>query len=529
MREIAIEESLNEFQHQPLDHGVQSIRVIQILPDLTTDGMIQCHITHTTTQADYSCLSYVWGPRFPGKVIVVNGKSFWVRQNLFDFLEQIRSMAKPTNRTWVDALCIDQANVSERNHQVQQMGDIYAKARCVYIWLGLLPSLSSVGHLLSPSWWRNILSLDREYYRRRISRLDVFENEYWTRAWITQELLLARQLRVILRETVLDFDDFLVAIGYPRDELGGVNIKGGGTDETRKLTRTMQPMIRFKTMQDGLNDVPLVVLLESLCEMQCSTPRDRIFSLLSLCAEGNTIRVDYSRSDHDLAYAILRQCQHSLCICSIRLLGHVLSFEGWVSAAVHPVGPFIEMDIRRGLIADKTTAKKTYWQLLTPEFLEPTEFIHGIELDMKSWFAGPSGLCETLYSLLHQLRVLAALTPDTVPQEPKTQNCFVGEEILSSGGIYELFADVNLKPEEPLARVRLFANGFSFGSAEAPGYDMKLRISLGCVWNLSRGMQHSLELCNRARRRLALGPSPFVRLGYGPWNLNAEREASSMR
>ncbi|KAF2633929.1 HET-domain-containing protein [Macroventuria anomochaeta] len=37
---------------------------------------------------------------------------------------------------WIDALCIDQDNVDERNHQVQQMGEIFSCAQQVFAWLG---------------------------------------------------------------------------------------------------------------------------------------------------------------------------------------------------------------------------------------------------------------------------------------------------------------------------------------------------------------------------------------------------------
>jgi hypothetical protein len=37
---------------------------------------------------------------------------------------------------WIDALCIDQENVIERNHQVQQMGEIFSRASNVLAWLG---------------------------------------------------------------------------------------------------------------------------------------------------------------------------------------------------------------------------------------------------------------------------------------------------------------------------------------------------------------------------------------------------------
>jgi hypothetical protein len=37
----------------------------------------------------------------------------------------------------VDAVCIDQNNPKERNHQVQLMAKIYSKAHRVIVWLGM--------------------------------------------------------------------------------------------------------------------------------------------------------------------------------------------------------------------------------------------------------------------------------------------------------------------------------------------------------------------------------------------------------
>ena len=37
---------------------------------------------------------------------------------------------------WIDALCINQKNILERNREVPRMKEIYEHARCVIIWLG---------------------------------------------------------------------------------------------------------------------------------------------------------------------------------------------------------------------------------------------------------------------------------------------------------------------------------------------------------------------------------------------------------
>ena len=36
---------------------------------------------------------------------------------------------------WIDQLCIDQHNTSERNHQVNMMSQVYAKAASIVVWL----------------------------------------------------------------------------------------------------------------------------------------------------------------------------------------------------------------------------------------------------------------------------------------------------------------------------------------------------------------------------------------------------------
>ncbi|OAK94213.1 hypothetical protein IQ06DRAFT_182421, partial [Phaeosphaeriaceae sp. SRC1lsM3a] len=121
------------FRHQPLEHDKPSIRLIHLLPDLSPDGLIQCEIVHETIEAPYTCLSYRWGAPDPSSSILINGQLFAVRQNLLDFLDMARMNGAATMTYWIDALCIDQDNILERNHQVAQMGDIFSRATCVNI------------------------------------------------------------------------------------------------------------------------------------------------------------------------------------------------------------------------------------------------------------------------------------------------------------------------------------------------------------------------------------------------------------
>jgi hypothetical protein len=71
----------------------------------------------------------MWGAEEATQVILINGQSFLVRRNLWEFLVRIqRADVKYRVPIWIDAICIDQNDVLERNHQVSLMGLIYSEA-----------------------------------------------------------------------------------------------------------------------------------------------------------------------------------------------------------------------------------------------------------------------------------------------------------------------------------------------------------------------------------------------------------------
>lgn len=131
------------FIHSPLDHTQPSIRLMRILSSTSTQGLLQCHVWPTSVTASHTCISYRRGKANVLQKIKINGKTFHVRQNLYDLLKVLyaESTSRPEESTsyWIDALCIDQTNILERNHQVAQMGQIFSNAACVHVWLGKVP------------------------------------------------------------------------------------------------------------------------------------------------------------------------------------------------------------------------------------------------------------------------------------------------------------------------------------------------------------------------------------------------------
>ncbi|PVH71777.1 hypothetical protein DL98DRAFT_434531 [Cadophora sp. DSE1049] len=83
----------------------------------------------------YDALSYTWGADAATMSISLDGIIFPVRENLHCALKRLRYQ-DTDRRIWVDAICINQVDVIERNSQVNQMRTIYSNADQVAVWLG---------------------------------------------------------------------------------------------------------------------------------------------------------------------------------------------------------------------------------------------------------------------------------------------------------------------------------------------------------------------------------------------------------
>ncbi|KAJ4360993.1 uncharacterized protein N0V89_001562 [Didymosphaeria variabile] len=310
--------SRKNFVHDPLDHTKPSIRLIELQPHLSEDGLAQCALSHATIDGEYTCLSYMWGPKSPTAVILVNGKEFRVRQNLFDFLKMATARKSFRRKVfWIDAVCIDQENRLERQHQVLQMGDIYAQAKEVIAWLGLC-NVPIPLWALKVSGSRFHASERLEIYREGLDRY-LYDNPYWNRAWITQEITLARKCSVILNSTWMALDHVIEFY------LQVVELR----------CMAFNPQLKPIDRTDPRRTMPIITLLATFENRKCSIPQDRIFSLLSLCDERQAIVVDYKPPRLNLMLNVLNIFPDKLCICSVYIVGRALELTGTQCKKVH--------------------------------------------------------------------------------------------------------------------------------------------------------------------------------------------------
>jgi len=183
----------------------REIRTLTVQP---SKGQQHIRCVLTTASLDdcpaYTALSYVWGDAQDRVSIYVNGTEFSATRNLALALRYIQ---KPDEDVvlWVDAVCINQGDIDERNSQVQLMGTLYTEARFVLIWLGeadpttdeLVSAVEDKDTPVAPlPDAEDFITAHSDYalqVHRRMILFDIIAlRSWWQRVWTVQECVLPR-------------------------------------------------------------------------------------------------------------------------------------------------------------------------------------------------------------------------------------------------------------------------------------------------------------------------------------------------
>jgi hypothetical protein len=377
---MSIESQL--FRHDPLDTSKQQIRLLRILPtrnvlkdeiccllkhfDLddicangisdegdnrqwSLDDVFGARLGELSGQFTYQALSYNWGA--DKKLdIILNGKRFQVRENLYRFLDECRRTPLVYNYIWIDQICINQETIDERNHQVQRMGSIFESASQVIAWLGPVSGdLSEIAFQFvkeeNQRWSRsgNVPEQPKLVEDSRLlikSMCALFGRPYWTRLWIVQEALLAKDLVFCLGHVCAPVAKLIPfcrsQIKWFRDKsnneldvlsrkfvvpkevcelLFGVEYRAPTTRSN--LHATSPPPTSTNRHNDlsektyALEHFSLSQLIANFSDLECADSRDKVFGLLGLAAPGDRIKIDYEMSCTEILGALLNHV-HSL-------------------------------------------------------------------------------------------------------------------------------------------------------------------------------------------------------------------------
>ncbi|KAH7317428.1 heterokaryon incompatibility protein-domain-containing protein, partial [Rhexocercosporidium sp. MPI-PUGE-AT-0058] len=230
----------------------------------------------------YYTLSYVWGENRKDCSILVNGTRLLVTKSLLAALKRMRAIKERDSIfVWVDAICINQREDKERNHQVGLMGKIYSSCKEVLFWMGEHESsaLATMEHLCNNSWFRRI--------------------------WVVQESVLAPSATVLVGPISLPLK-VLVAAG---DNLRSHTTKGCCATSTssaymdrgtiRTFLDNIDEILFFKNeIKFDSNEMSLFRICLDLSQREATEDIDRVYGCLGLVTKW--LGHERMRSDYNL-------------------------------------------------------------------------------------------------------------------------------------------------------------------------------------------------------------------------------------
>ncbi len=283
-------------------------------------GPIRCSIRHfhLSNAPPYRALSYEWGTT-DTKKIFLNDRIVEVRKNLwealahiqfacFDFRTAEKDQIENSKWVWIDALCIDQNNTTERNHQVGIMGKIYRKAVEVLVWLGCENDFLN-GSRISAAMGAVALMNDEKgtqdasqmFDRNHEGLLALFQLPYWERLWIVQEVIVAARITLLFDKISTSWTNLhklrkMLSSTYFPNKYG--LMPGSTFTATHKADLLHCQAFRLDRHRTEFHQDVLGYLIESFQDALCADPRDKVYGLIGLaedCQKGQ-IEVNYSKS-----------------------------------------------------------------------------------------------------------------------------------------------------------------------------------------------------------------------------------------
>lgn len=266
-------------------------------------------------QPHYEALSYTWGTTDDPETAYVMESSpggneecatLAIYPNLVSAFRHLRSLDQ-VRIFWVDAICINQADIAERNEQVKRMSNIYRSAYRVVAWLGreehnstqALATLQHVGDQLQvtksgrvvrtpgaeePDLWMNAccLSFDDETWQ---GLLHILERSWFYRLWCWQEIKLSSRHTVLqCGHDHIRWRVFWRAILclHNKERLPWINFR----ERCRHVAY----------LASDATKLPMSVMLDLSRSKGCQDPSDKVYGLLGLTAPlfNASVKTDYS-------------------------------------------------------------------------------------------------------------------------------------------------------------------------------------------------------------------------------------------
>jgi len=335
---------MEDYQYQQLTSSRGKIRLISILShDHFGQSQYTLQEVDLNHSPPYTALSYVWGDPQRCRSILVDGRRLEITENLAIVLDHIHP--KRCHRLfWIDAVCINQEDIQERESQVTQMRRIYFQAREVLIWLGPekngSKSAMELASTISHHWPREHVDHANTELRFRNMSIDeilapfgsikdsdihvqieamrkLLLRPWFVRVWTIQEAAAPIECKIIQCGTeTLGWSDFNTAVRFFSHITNRPDLRGRLPIIRVFDMPSIRGLLNLEQVETKLRDqnikyrADLLSTLANYRHYNASDPRDKVYALLGLIAgpDDCAILPDYTIGYPELYFKVAKYC-----------------------------------------------------------------------------------------------------------------------------------------------------------------------------------------------------------------------------
>lgn len=314
--ENEVESASYKYSPLPSDH-IRLLSFTSKAVALDDPGSISCSLESVAFQVptsvpQFEALTYTWGSLDETYPIICNGKILRIHCNLYEALPYLASRSSDLP-LWIDAICINQSDDTEKLDQITRMSGIYRNAIRVVAWLGvgkepwareaaetIFPRVQDTLEQLQVTQWNQRL----RFHELKLPGPDalswdaffhITRNPWYLRLWVMQEAAMARELVFFYGPYQIDENSLQVVVQKERfltcvrDEWDRALKQMTGPIPDQSIIFECRRIYNEFLCSATVQEVDLQRVISMIWSWTqftyCSEPRDRVLALLGFLGD----------------------------------------------------------------------------------------------------------------------------------------------------------------------------------------------------------------------------------------------------
>lgn len=365
---------LPAYQYKELPQGKKAFRLLKLESCRGQRDYAQLISYELSRAPEYTAISYTWGSKELSHSLYLSDSSeLLVPATVAQLLEDLSpGVGNGSLHLWIDFICINQSDNYEKDHQIPLMRQIYTNAAEVVCYLGraedakvafdflpvvynfFLQSSAAARAGVDPTLLNAFKEANNPFTTNPTASAAfqrLLANRYWTRAWIIQEIISSKKVRLRYGDSFVDWDVLgtVIEVFWAYANGNELLLESIGPDVAGDVILSMNCVDNLRTIKrllDKGTPIPIQDVVLYSCHSNATEGRDKVLAILGLSddADHPELQPDHTLSIQEVYTRVTWHCLQRGSFALLNLAGTLnharrrstLGLPSWVPDLTKP-------------------------------------------------------------------------------------------------------------------------------------------------------------------------------------------------